>query len=57
MAPMPLRGTSIGLRAKFVLFFGLILAIACSALSWYYVEASGVARKASGTILLTNLVQ
>ena len=28
---------NLGLRAKFVLFFSLILVIACSTLSWYYV--------------------
>ena len=28
----------LGLRAKFMLFFSLILIIACSSLSWYYVE-------------------
>ena len=61
MAPMPLRaGHSIGLRAKFVLFFSLILAIACSALSWYYVEErrAAIARNIQqlGTILLTSLV-
>ena len=61
MAPMPLRaGHSIGLRAKFVLFFSLILAIACSALSWYYVEErrAAIAHNIQqlGTILLTSLV-
>jgi signal transduction histidine kinase len=61
MAPMPLHaGHSIGLRAKFVLFFSLILAIACSALSWYYVEErrAAIARNIQqlGTILLTSLV-
>ena len=28
----------LGLRAKFMIFFSLILIIACSSLSWYYVE-------------------
>ena len=61
MAPMPLHaGHSIGLRAKFVLFFSLILAIACSALSWYYVEErrTAIAHNIQqlGTILLTSLV-
>ena len=61
LAPMPLRTShSFGLRAKFVLFFSLILIIACSALSWYYVEErrEAIARNLQqlGTILLTNLV-
>lgn len=60
-APMPL-GTShsLGLRAKFVLFFSLILVIACSALSWYYVEErrGAIARNLQqlGTILLRSVV-
>ena len=61
LAPMPLRTShSFGLRAKFVLFFSLILIIACSALSWYYVEErrEAIARNLQqlGTILLTSLV-
>jgi signal transduction histidine kinase len=58
---MPL-GTrrSLGLRAKFVLFFSLILVIACSALSWYYVEErrEAIAHNLQqlGTILLTSIV-
>ena len=61
LAPMPL-GTShsLGLRAKFVLFFSLILIIACSALSWYYVEErrGAIAHNLQqlGTILLTSIV-
>ena len=49
----------LGLRAKFMLFFSLILVIACSALSWYYVEerrekmAENLQRM--GTILLTSV--
>ena len=49
----------LGLRAKFMLFFSLILIIACSALSWYYVEerretmANNLQRL--GTILLTSV--
>ena len=61
MAPMPLRAShSLGLRAKFVLFFSLILIIACSALSWYYVEErrEAIAHNLQqlGTILLTSVV-
>jgi signal transduction histidine kinase len=48
------------LRAKFVMFFSLILVLACSALSWYFIET----RRASmldelnrlGAILLTSVV-
>ena len=49
----------LGLRAKFMLFFSLILIIACSALSWYYVEerretmANNLQRL--GSILLTSV--
>ena len=49
------------LRTKFVLFFSLILAIACSALSWYYVQERRAAMAESlqqlGTILLTSVVR
>src|SRR5215831_2192647 len=60
-APMPLPTShSLGLRAKFVLFFSLILIIACSALSWYYVEERREAithnLQQLGTILLTSVV-
>ncbi|HWI70175.1 MAG TPA: GAF domain-containing protein, partial [Nitrospiraceae bacterium] len=59
--PMPLPTShSLGLRAKFVLFFSLILIIACSALSWYYVEErrEAIAHNLQqlGTILLTSVV-
>ncbi|HEX6824964.1 MAG TPA: ATP-binding protein [Nitrospiraceae bacterium] len=58
---MPLSTShSFGLRAKFVLFFSLILIIACSALSWYYVEErrEAIAHNLQqlGTILLTSIV-
>lgn len=49
------------LRAKFMLFFSLILIMTCSSLSWYFIESR---RKAMiehleelGTILLTNTVR
>lgn len=62
MAPMPFRASQLlGLRAKFVLFFSAILAIACLTLSWYYVEErrTTMARNVQqmGTILLTSVVQ
>src|SRR6266850_1848088 len=61
MAPMPLPASRfLGLRTKFVLFFSLILAIACSTLSWYYVderrEAMTYNLQQLGTVLLTNVV-
>lgn len=50
-----------GLRMRFVLFFGLILIMTCSSLSWYFIETK---RKAMadhleelGSILLTNTVR
>jgi signal transduction histidine kinase/HAMP domain-containing protein len=60
-APVPLgTNRSFGLRAKFVIFFSLILIIACSALSWYYVEErrEAIAHNLQqlGTILLTSVV-
>lgn len=49
------------LRAKFVLFFSLILVIGCLTLSWYYIEErrASMARNLQqlGTILLTSVVQ
>ena len=49
------------LRTKFVLFFSLILVIACLALSWYYIEErrASMARNLQqmGTILLTSVVR
>jgi signal transduction histidine kinase/HAMP domain-containing protein len=60
MAPVASHaGGFLGLRAKFMLFFSLILIIACSALSWYYVQerretmANNLQRL--GTILLTSV--
>src|SRR5512141_2626862 len=48
------------LRTKFVLFFSFILIIACSTLSWYYVEERRAAMARSlqqlGSILLTSVV-
>jgi signal transduction histidine kinase len=50
----------LGLRAKFLLFFSLILVVACSTLSLYYVEErrATMARNLQqlGTILLTSVV-
>jgi two-component system, sensor histidine kinase and response regulator len=62
MAPMPssTRGL-LSLRTKFVLFFSLILIIACSALSSYYIEERREAMTNNlqqlGTILLTSVVR
>ena len=61
-SPMPLPAHGfISLRTKFVLFFSLILVIACSTLSWYYVverrEAMTDNLQQLGTILLTNVVR
>jgi len=39
MAPTPLPANRfLSLRTKFVLLFSLILVIACSSLSWYFIE-------------------
>jgi signal transduction histidine kinase/HAMP domain-containing protein len=50
----------LGLRTKFVLFFSLILVVACSILSGYYVderrEAMTTDLQQLGTILLTSVV-
>src|SRR4249920_1463526 len=47
------------LRTKFVLLFSVILAIACSTLSWFYVEERRTAMAGTleqlGTILLTSV--
>ena len=61
-SPMPLPRTRfLSLRTKFVLFFSLILVIACSTLSWYYVEERREAMTDNlqqlGTILLTSVVR
>ena len=61
MAPMPFPANRfLGLRTKFVLFFSLILAVACSTVSWYYVEerreAMAVNLQQLGTILLASVV-
>ena len=57
--PLPTHGF-LSLRTKFVLFFSLILIIACSTLSWYYVierrEAMNNNLRQLGTILLTSVV-
>lgn len=50
-----------GLRLKFMVFFSLILVIACSSLSWYFLEARRASMTDSleelGAILLTNTVR
>jgi two-component system sensor histidine kinase/response regulator len=61
LAPTPLHTNRfIGLRTKFVLFFSLILAIACSTLGWYYIDERREAMTSSlqqlGTVLLTSVV-
>src|SRR5580765_6450258 len=61
MAPMPLPASGfLGLRTKFVLLFSLILVIACSTLSWYYVDERREAMTNNlqqlGTVLLTSVV-
>jgi len=58
---MPLPANRfLGLRTKFVLFFSLILVIACSTLSWYYVDERREAMTNNlqqlGTVLLTSVV-
>jgi two-component system, sensor histidine kinase and response regulator len=61
MAPMPLPARGLpSLRTKFVLYFSLILIIACSTLSWYYVGERREAMTGNllqlGTVLLTSIV-
>ncbi len=57
--PLPAYGF-LSLRTKFVLFFTLILVLACSTLSWYYVVERRAAMTNNlqqlGTILLTSVV-
>ncbi len=54
-------GRFVSLRAKFVIFFSLILIVACSSLSWYFIETRRTAMtdhlEELGTILLTNTVR
>lgn len=51
----------VSLRTKFVMFFSLILIIACSSLSWYFIETRRTAMtdhlEELGTLLLTNTVR
>jgi two-component system, sensor histidine kinase and response regulator len=58
--PLP-ANRSLGLGTKFMLSFCFVLVIACSALSWYYVEVRRAAMTDHllqlGTILLTSMVQ
>ncbi|HEV8327550.1 MAG TPA: ATP-binding protein [Nitrospiraceae bacterium] len=61
MAPKPLLPSGfLGLRTKFVLLFSLILVIACSTLSWYYIDERREAMTNNlqqlGTVLLTSIV-
>ncbi len=61
IAPMPLPTSRfLGLRTRFVLFFSLILVIACSALTGYYVKERRKTMTNNlqqlGTILLTSVV-
>jgi len=60
-SPAPASHRFISLRTKFVAFFGLILVLTISALSWYFVETRREAMtdnlQALGTILLTNTVK
>src|SRR4029077_7445675 len=61
LAPTPSHPNRFfGLRTKFVLFFSLILAIACSTLGWYYIDERREAMTNSlqqlGTVLLTSVV-
>ena len=55
------RKRFVSLRAKFVMFFSLILIIACSSLSWYFIETRRAAMtehlEELGTILLTSTVR
>ncbi len=50
----------VSLRTKFIVFFGLILILSCSTLSWYFVEGRRALLTANlhrlGTILLTSVV-
>lgn len=50
----------VSLRLKFMLFFSLILILACSSLSWYFIETRRTAMtdhlQELGSILLTNTV-
>ena len=62
MAPVALPANRfLSLRTKFVLFFSLILVIACSTLSWYFIENRREAMAGNlqqlGTILLTSVVR
>jgi two-component system, sensor histidine kinase and response regulator len=59
--PLPIPASRFfGLRTRFVLFFSLILVIACSTLTWYYVKERRKTMTNNlqqlGTILLTSVV-
>jgi signal transduction histidine kinase/HAMP domain-containing protein len=61
LAPSPGRtlGPFVSLRTKFVVFFSLIIIVACSSLSWYYIESKRTAMnnrlRNLGTVLVKNL--
>jgi len=61
VAPMPLPANRfLSLRTKFVLYFTLILIIACSSMSWFFIENRRIAMAGRlqqlGTFLLTSVV-
>ncbi len=61
VTPIPIPASRfLSLRTRFVLFFSLILVIACSALTWYYVKERKKTMTNNlqqlGTILLTSVV-
>ena len=57
--PGLLPGRFVSLRTKFVVFFSLIIILACSTLSWYFMESKRTAMNERlrdlGTILVKNL--
>lgn len=58
---LPPAARFFGLRVKFVILFSLVLVMACSSLSWYFIETRRRAMtdnlKEVGTILLANTVR
>lgn len=56
----PSASRFVSLRTKFVAFFSLILIVACSTLTWYFIETRRAAMiqdlQQLGTILLTSVV-
>jgi len=59
-SPQPSDAGFISLRTKFVTFFSLILIVACSTLTWYFIETRRQTMTQDlqqlGTILLTSVV-